>query len=932
MSAVPSPQNDDAAVETPTDNPTENSPRTADDAELRAAIRRLGDLLGQTLVRQHGPELLEQVEAIRALGKQGADVSELLAAVDPEQAIKLVRAFTAYFNLANTAEQVHRGRELAATRAAQGSWLGQAVDRIQAAGLAGTAADAVAHLSVRPVFTAHPTEAARRTVLAKLRKVAELLEAPQTGYNERRLAETVEQLWQTDELRITRPEPVDEARNAVYYLDELAAHAAPEVLEELAFELRRLGIELPLSARPLSFGSWIGGDRDGNPNVTPQMTLDVLELQHEHAIRTALATMDTLRELLSTSERIAAPTEALRASLDADLEALPEIPARYKRLNAEEPYRLKATTIRQKLINTRARIAEGRQHDPRRDYLGTSELLRDLTLMRDSLHADRGELIATGELETAIRAVAAFGLHHAVLDIREHSDAHHHVLAQLFDRLGDQPWRYADLPRDYRTRLLAKELASSRPLSPLGQVPAETLLDAAGVKTFGVFTAIRTAFAKYGPDVIESYIVSMTRGVDDLFAAVVLAREAGLVDVHERTAAIGFVPLLETPDELKIAGEILDELLSDPSYAAIVAARGGVQEVMLGYSDSNKMGGIATSQWEIHRAQRELRDTALRHGVRIRLFHGRGGTVGRGGGPSHEAILAQPWGTLDGEIKVTEQGEVISDKYAIPALARENLELTLAATLEATVLHRAPRQSAEDLATWSATMEGVSEAAQERYRELVEHPDLPAYFFASTPVDLLGDLHLGSRPSRRPDSSAGIDGLRAIPWVFGWTQSRQIVPGWFGVGTGLAAVRQNPEFAGVDWQDMYERWHFFRNFLGNVSMTLAKTDLRIARHYVETLVPRDLHHFFDTITEEYERTVAEVLRITGESELLGRNETLARTLRVRDMYLDPISYLQVSLLKRQREAAKAGRPVDPDLARALLLSVNGIAAGLKNTG
>ena len=926
MSAVPSTENDDAAVETPTENPTDSTTRPADDAELRAAIRRLGDLLGQTLARQHGPELLEQVEAIRALGKQGADVSELLAAVDPAQAIKLVRAFTAYFNLANTAEQVHRGRELAATRAAEGSWLGQAVDRIQAAGLAGSAADAVTHLSVRPVFTAHPTEAARRTVLAKLRKVAELLEAPQTAYNERRLAETVEQLWQTDEIRITRPEPVDEARNAVYYLDELAAHAAPEVLEELAFELRRLGVELPLSARPLSFGSWIGGDRDGNPNVTPQMTLDVLELQHEHAIRTALAAMDTLRELLSTSERIAAPTDALRASLDADLEALPEIPKRYKRLNAEEPYRLKATTIRQKLLNTRARIAEGRRHDPRRDYLGTAELLRDLSLMRDSLLADRGELIATGELETSIRAIAAFGLHHAVLDVREHADAHHHVLAQLFDRLGDQPWRYADLPRDYRTRLLAKELASSRPLSPLGQVPAETLLDAAGVKTFGVFTAIRTAFEKYGPDVIESYIVSMTRGVDDLFAAVVLAREAGLVDVHAHTAAIGFVPLLETPEELKIAGAILDEMLSDPSYAAIVAARGGVQEVMLGYSDSNKMGGISTSQWEIHRAQRELRDTALRHGVRIRLFHG------RGGGPSHEAILAQPWGTLDGEIKVTEQGEVISDKYAIPALARENLELTLAATLEATVLHRAPRQSAEDLATWSATMEGVSAAGHERYRALVDHPDLPAYFFASTPVDLLGDLHLGSRPSRRPDTSAGIDGLRAIPWVFGWTQSRQIVPGWFGVGTGLATVRQNPEFAGTDWQDMYERWHFFRNFLGNVSMTLAKTDLRIARHYVETLVPRELHHFFDTITEEYERTVAEVLRITGESELLGRNETLARTLRVRDMYLDPISYLQVSLLKRQREAAKAGRPIDPDLARALLLSVNGIAAGLKNTG
>src|ERR687889_1272905 len=452
------------------------------DAGLRRDIRTLGTLLGQTLVRQEGEQLLELVEHVRTLMRTDRDAAAgVLALLDPVSATRLVRAFSTYFYLVNVAEQVHRGRELQEIRARDGTWMQQAIDRIQAAGhTAGEVAADLRQLNLRPVFTAHPTEAARRTVLTKIGRIATLLDDWERAFGpdglavdpnaerrvRRRLEELVDMLWQTDELRVVRPEPIDEARNAVYYFDALHHDAVPHTLEALDEELARIGVELPIDARPLTFGTWIGGDRDGNPNVTPEATLDVMALQHEHGIRDAVDVVDDLRRELSSSIRITGVTAALEASLGTDLDNLEELDPRYRRMNAEEPYRLKLTCVRVKLTNTRTRIAERRPHRPGCDYLGTRELLDDLVLVRDSLLAHRGELIARGSLERATRTLATFGLHLATMDVREHADAQHAALAPLFDRVGELERPYAELDRDTRRKVLSDELRSRRPLAP----------------------------------------------------------------------------------------------------------------------------------------------------------------------------------------------------------------------------------------------------------------------------------------------------------------------------------------------------------------------------------------------------------------------------------------------------------------------------------
>jgi phosphoenolpyruvate carboxylase len=883
--------------------------------DLRADIRLLGRLLGETLARNESPELLALVEQVRhATRDDPAAAVRLLDSVDGVTSGLLVRAFATFFYLANTAEQVHRVHRLEQRGRDLGGWLRAG---LAAAGEERDLAALLPDVELRPVFTAHPTEAARRSILSKLRRVADVLETPDSPARQRRLAELVDLLWQTDELRVSEPQPTDEARNALYFLGELADEVVPELLDDLGDALAELGVDFGRDSVPLRFGSWIGGDRDGNPGVTPETTRVVVGLHVDTAIRVLTRLVDGLIDELSTSVRVSGASAELLADLEADLAALPEVDARLRRLNAEEPYRLKLTCVRAKLQGTRRRVYGRAVHEPRRDYRDGAELRADLEILRRSLAEAAGPVVLA-RFDRALRVVAAFGIHLATLDLREHADAHHEVLGQLFAQVSGVAGEYERLERGDRLKVLADELSATRPLT---RWPARLEGERAD-NTLQAFAAARDAIDAVGPEVVESYVISMTRGVDDVLAAVLLAREAGLLDLSAGRGDVGFVPLLETAAELGGAGELLDELLGVAPYRELVRLRGDVQEVMLGYSDSNKEIGIVGSQWAIHSAQRALAEVAARHGVTLRLFHGRGGTVGRGGGPTHEAILALPAEASHGFVKLTEQGEVISDKYLLPRMARQNLELALSATVQS-----AARRHGEEARSpeWLAVMDLVADASRVAYRGFVDDPRLPDYFLASTPVQHVAELRIGSRPARRPDSAGGLDGLRAIPWVFGWTQSRQIVPGWFGVGSGLAAAVEAGH--GDLLRTMHREWHFFRTVLSNVAMTLAKTDLRIAARYVEALVPPELQPLFEQLRAEHERTVAHLLEVIGQSSLLADDPSLASTLEIRNRYLDPIHYLQVSLLTRVR-----GGDDDPAVARALLLTVNGIAAGLRNTG
>lgn len=933
---------------------------------LREDVRFLGDLLGEILREQAGEGLFQAEEALRQGFKAlracegGPELRErllaLVAGLDTAEAAQVARAFTLYFQLVNLAEQHHRVRRVRDyareddDRPAAGS-LDDVLGRLAASGVSAQAVRALlARFWIAPVFTAHPTEVLRRTVLEKHQRLARALDDrddPRLGAADRArlqaaIAAEIESLWQTDEVHHRAPTVLDEARHGLYFLDSTLFDAVPDLYQDLEAALARHWPGEDLHAPSfLRFGAWMGGDRDGNPNVTAETTYQALLLARRLFLRRHVARAEAISTALSQSVNWTKVSTALQKSLEAEAKAFSQVAAEFQERNPFEPYRQKLAYMHARLRHTLAQLpetlADAERWDPgslQAGYRHAGELIQDIRLMEESLAANHGARTADVDLAGWRRQVETFGFHAAALDVRQHADVHAEALADVVDalRVLDRPFK--ELDEAARVAWLRTELAGARPLVPQDLEPFAPMTR----EVIRTFRAVATARTVFGGEALGACIISMTTRPSDVLTVLLFLKEAGLFRATGGGAVrtcMQVVPLFETVDDLRHAPRILEALFADPLYRAHLRALGDMQEVMLGYSDSNKDGGILTSAWELYKAQQAIWEVARRHGLALTLFHGRGGSVGRGGGPSHQAILAQPPGTVGGRLKLTEQGEVISNKYGLPAIARRNLELVTSATLEASLrpeLHAAPP---EDVARWEAVLDDLSRRALAAYRDVVyDDPDFEAFFAQVTPLELLAKMRIGSRPAKRKASTA-IEDLRAIPWVFSWTQSRFILPGWLGVGAALEAYwREAPERHLALLRDMHARFPFFRVLLANVEMTLAKADLPIAHRYVEGLVDHPARdRIWAVIEAEYARTEAMLLRITGEDELLAGNPPLQRAISLRNPYVDPLSYLQVELLRRRRALGDGGAEAErAALDDALKLSVNGIAAGMKNTG
>ena len=903
---------------------------------MREDIRLLGAILGDTVREQNGDEVFALVERarvesfrVRRSEIERAEVARMFEGIDIHKAIPVIRAFSHFALLANVAEDIHRERRRAIHVAAgdppQDSSLAATYLKLDAAALdAATVAEALAGALVSPVITAHPTETRRRTVFDTQHRITQLMRLHARGHIhtdegrgiELELRRRVLTLWQTALIRLSRLQISDEIAVGLRYYQTAFFEVMPKVNAQVRHALRSRWPDADLLPEPiLQPGSWIGGDRDGNPNVTA----DVVRLATGSAAYTALghyaAELTALEQELSMSARLVAVTDEL-AALTEHCDEHP----------ADEPYRRAVCVIRARLTATAAEILD-RQPANLLDlglppYATPGEMRADLDTVDASLRANGSALLADDRLARLREAVHVFGFHLSGLDMRQNSDVHEEVVAELLAWAGVHP-DYSSLSEDERVNILAAELSTRRPL--IGD--RDELSDLAR-KELAIISAAAHAVAIYGSPAVPNYVISMCRSVSDLLEAAILLKECGLLDASdaELHCPIGIVPLFETIDDLRRGASILEAALDLPIYRAIVRARGDSQEVMLGYSDSNKDGGYLTANWALYRAELDLVESSRKMGIRLRLFHGRGGTVGRGGGPSYQAILAQPPGAVNGSLRLTEQGEVIAAKYAEPQMAQRNLETLLAATLESTLLDIEGLGDAAGPAY--EILDELADRAQRAYTELVhETPGFVDYFLQSTPVSEIGSMNIGSRPtSRKPTSS--IADLRAIPWVLAWSQSRVMLPGWYGTGSAVESWIADGDGRVELLRDLYQRWPFFQTVLSNMAQVLAKTDLGLAARYAELVKDEALRRrVFDKIAAEHQRSINAHKLITGQDDLLADNPALARSVFNRFPYLEPLNHLQVELLRRYRSGDN-----DELVQRGILLTMNGLASALRNSG
>ncbi len=910
------------------------------DAPLREDIRMLGRLLGDTIRDQQGEASYELIERIRQTSVRfrrdedhGArvELEGLLDALSRDQTIHVVRGFSYFSHLANIAEDQHhirrsRVHRIAGSAPREGDLL-RAMDDAQklgheAAGLL----DFFESALISPVLTAHPTEVQRKSILNRQTDIARLLDErdrvkltpDEQDENGEALRREILTLWQTRMLRPARLSVLDEVANGLSYFDTTFLRQLPKLYARIEDALSTRdpalsGLELPAF---LQVGSWIGGDRDGNPYVTAEVLERTLEMQASIALGYYLDELHALGARLSLAVGLISASDPLLALAARSPDHSPH--------RNDEPYRRAITGIYARLSQTYRLLlnTDPQRHAvaPAEPYAGPEELSEDLDILHRSLVANGSGTLARGPLRMLRRAVKVFGFHLAPIDLRQNSDVHERVVAELLATAGTGT-DYMSLDEEARIALLLKELATPRPLvCPHVRYTDETESELA------IFHAARSAHMRFGPGSIPNFIISKTDSVSDLLELALLLKECGILRPLEQRLDANVIPLFETIEDLANAPRIMEGILSEPQWASLLESRGRSQEVMLGYSDSNKDGGFLTSGWSLYRAEIGLAEVFGRHGVRLRLFHGRGGSVGRGGGPSYQAILAQPGGAVQGQIRLTEQGEVIAAKYGNPEVGLRNLEVLVAATVEATLLSDsapAPRDEFLD------TMQALSDAAFTAYRGLVyETEGFERYFWESTVISEIAELNIGSRPASRKKSTR-IEDLRAIPWVFSWAQCRLMLPGWFGFGSAVRAwLAAHPEDGLERLQTMHREWSFFAAMLSNMDMVLAKSDLAIASRYAKLVKDEGLRAaIFGRIRSEWQATVNALLAITGQRELLDGNPLLKRSIRNRFPYLDPLNHVQVELLRRHRE-----KHDDERIRLGIHISINGIAAGLRNSG